>query len=149
MVVDNAFPTHTRAALSIKDDEGFCIRAALSGEILLRVPHRPATLREMRELVHKAMKRPVPQYCLDLVGQAGMLLKSDSDYVSAGGACVDVVVVRRKVVCGECFERVRCFCNAHRDNDCACTEEVNGLCSWCMWARNNSTPLMEVRSAVF
>ena len=133
-------------SLPNKDDEGLCIRAALTGEILGRVPCWPATLNKMRELAHEAMKRSVPLYCLDLV-QGGMLLKSNSDYARAKGAFVDVVVVRRKVVCEECSERMRCFCGTLRDQDCACAEEVKEVCKWGLWLRY--TPLMAGRSTVF
>lgn len=57
--------------LALKDDEGMHIRAALSGEILGRVPCRDTTLKEIRELASKGMKWSVPDYCLDLVGQGG------------------------------------------------------------------------------
>lgn len=124
------------AALSIKNDEDVCVRAALSGEVLGRVPRWLGTLQKIRELAREGMKRSVPHYCLDLVGQEGLLLKSDSDIAKAGGAFVDVVVVRRKVVCEECRQRMRCFCGARLDKDCECVEEVNEvnkLCSWCSW----------------
>ena len=135
--------------LALKDDEGMHIRAALSGEILGRVPCRDTTLKEIRELASKGMKWSVPDYCLDLVGQGGLLLKSDIDFAWVEGAFVDVVVVPRKVVCGECSERLRCFCGALHDKDCACADEVKKLCIWCLWANSNSTPLMTARGIVF
>ena len=109
------------------------IRAALSGEILRRVPRWATTLDEIRALANEGMGRSVPHYCLDLVGQDGRLLRRDADLPGAG-SFIDVVVVRRKVVCGECFERMRCFCRARDDEDCSCTAETEDVCGWCLHA---------------
>lgn len=81
-------------------------------------------------MANEGMGRAVPHYCLDLVGREGRLLKRDAELPGAG-SFVDVVIVPRKVVCGECFDRLTCFCQAFCDDECSCKQETEILCSSC------------------
>ena len=111
---------------------GLYIRAALSGNIIQRVPNRVSTLKELRSLVNQGLERSVPHYCIDLIGHDGRLISNDADLGSLG-TVIDVIIVCRKVVCPVCYERLSCFCRARSDEDCVCEERIEDYCGWCLY----------------
>lgn len=107
------------------------IRFALSGEIMQQVPRWVETLEDIRELANESMDRPVPHFCLDLIGQGGRVMENDSD-LSEAGDFIDILVVPRKMICVECQEILNCCCGS-LIYECTCTEIVNERCIWCEW----------------
>ena len=93
-------------------------------------------MKELRSLVKQGLEqglgRSVPHYCIDLIGHDGRLISNDADLGSIG-TVIDVIIVRRKVVCSDCYERMRCFCRAHDDEDCTCEEQIEDCCGWCFY----------------
>lgn len=105
------------------------IRAAFTGTLLRILPAQIETLEEVRELANEGLGGNVPYGCMDLLGQHGKLVR-DTDLADCG-PFVDVVLVRRKIVCGGCSCRMSCHCGAAEDVDCVCTSKLDGYCTLC------------------